>query len=75
MKIIIHFKKIKIKYEYKIMAENNPNNKVLKKYSQEVQSEKLPLPCFGHTVNLISKTSIVIYGGAISTPDNNQVIL
>ena len=27
------------------MEENNPDNKVLKKYAQEVQSEKLPPPC------------------------------
>ena len=52
------------------MEGNNPDNKVLKKYAQEVQSEKLPPPRFGHTVNIISKTSIVIFGGAISTPDN-----
>ena len=52
------------------MEGNNTDNKVLKKYAQEVQSEKLPPPRFGHTVNLISKTSIVIFGGAISTPDN-----
>ena len=52
------------------MEGNNSDNKVLKKYAQEVQSEKLPTPYFGHTVNLISKTSIVIFGGAISTPDN-----
>ena len=52
------------------MEGNNPDNKVLKKYAQEVQSEKLPPPRFGHTVNLISKTSIVIFGGAISTSDN-----
>jgi len=52
------------------MEGNNPDNKVLKKYAQEVQSEKLPPPCFGHTVNLISKTSIVIFVGVISKPDN-----
>ena len=52
------------------MEGNNPDNKVLKKYAQEVQSEKLPPPRFGHSVNLISKTSIVIFGGAISTSDN-----
>ena len=46
------------------------NNKVLKKYATEVQSEILPPPRFGHTVNIISKTRIVIFGGAISTPNN-----
>jgi len=35
------------------MEENNPDNKILKKYAQEIQSEKLPSPLFGHTVNLI----------------------
>jgi len=44
----------------------------LKKYAQEVQSEKLPPQPFGHIVNLISKTSIVIFGGAISMPDNQK---
>jgi len=52
------------------MEGNNPDNKVMKKYAQEVQSEKLPPPRFGHIIKLISKTSIVILGGAISTPDN-----
>ena len=52
------------------MDSNNSDNKVLKKYAQEVQNDKLPPPRFGHTVNLISKSSIVIFGGAISTPDN-----
>ena len=33
------------------MEENAHDNKVLKKYAQEVQSEKLPPPLFGHTVN------------------------
>jgi len=52
------------------MEENNPDNKVLKKYAQEIKSGKLSPPLFGHTVNLISKTIIVIFSGAISTPDN-----
>ena len=47
------------------MEGNNPDNKVLKKYAQEVQSEKLPPPRFDHIVKLISKTSIAILGGAI----------
>ena len=51
------------------MEGNNPDNKVLKKYAQEVQYEKLPPPRFDHTVNLISKINIVIFCGAISTPD------
>ena len=49
---------------------SSQNNKVLKKYAQEVQSDVLPPPRFGHTVNIISKTRIVIFGGAISTPNN-----
>ena len=52
------------------MEANTPDNKVLKKFAQEVQNEKLPPPRFGHTVNIISKSCIVIFGGAISTPDN-----
>ena len=52
------------------MEENNLNNKVLKKFAQEIQSEKLPPLLFGHIVNLISKTSTVIFSRAISTPDN-----
>ena len=52
------------------MEGNNPDNKVLKKYYQEVQSEKLPPPCFGHIVNLMSVTGVVIFGGAISMPNN-----
>ena len=51
-------------------ANNSNANNVLKKYAQEVQSENLPPPRFGHTVNIISKTRIVIFGGAISTPNN-----
>ena len=52
------------------METNTPDNKVLKKYAKEVESGILPPPRFGHTVNIISKTCIVIFGGAISTPDN-----
>ena len=52
------------------METSNSENKILKKYAQEIKTENLPPPRFGHTVNRISKTSIVIFGGAISTPDN-----
>lgn len=55
----------------KVSDNKNTDNEVLKKYAEIVQSEKLPPPRFGHTVNLVSKTSIVIFGGAISTPDNH----
>ena len=51
---------------------NSQANKVLKKYAQEVQNDFLPPPRFGHTVNIISKTRIVIFGGAISTPNNQS---
>ena len=54
------------------MDSNSSDNKILKKYAQEVKSEKLPPPRFGHTVNIISKTCIVVFGGAISTPDNQS---
>ena len=54
------------------METNVSDNKILKKYAVEVQNDKLPPPRFGHTVNIISKTCIVIFGGAISTPDNQQ---
>ena len=46
------------------------NEKVLKKYAQVVTSDTLPPPRFGHTVNLISKNTIVVFGGAIITPGN-----
>lgn len=46
------------------------NERVLKKYAKVVQSDTLPPPRFGHTVNLISKTAAIIFGGAISTPGN-----
>ena len=49
--------------------ENSNSSKVLKNFAQEVQGESPP-PRFGHTVNIISKTRIVIFGGAISTPNN-----
>ena len=52
------------------MDNNNSDEKVLKKYGQEVQSANLPPPRFGHTVNIISKNCIVIFGGAISTKES-----
>ena len=45
-------------------------DKVLKKYARIVTSDTLPPPRFGHTVNLVSKNTIVVFGGAISTPGN-----
>lgn len=46
------------------------NEKVLKKNAETINSDTLPSPRFGHTVNLISKSTIVVFGGAISTPIN-----
>ena len=44
--------------------------KVLATYAKIMRSDTLPQPRFGHTVNQISKTSIVVFGGAISAPGN-----
>ena len=44
--------------------------RILKRFAKIVTSETLPPPRFGHTVNTISKTTICIFGGAISTPGN-----
>ena len=52
------------------MDQKGDDNKLFKKYAKVIQSNNLPPPRFGHTVNIVSKTSIVIFGGAISTPDN-----
>ena len=50
--------------------ENTNDNKILKAFAEVIRSDSLPPPRFGHTVNLVTKTSIVIFGGAISTPEN-----
>lgn len=47
----------------------NVNTKILQE-AEIVESEGLPHARFGHTVNQISKTSIVVFGGAISSPGN-----
>ena len=57
------------------MEGNNPDNKVLKKYAQNVQIEKTPPSRFGQTLNLISKASNPIIGGAIKHQIIKQVIL
>ena len=57
------------------MEGNNSGNKVLKKYAQEVQCEKLPPPRFDHTVNLISKINIVIFMEQLVHQIIKQVIL
>lgn len=49
------------------------DEKILQTYAKPVRSENLPQPRFGHTVNQISKTAIVVFGGAISAPGNYTV--
>jgi hypothetical protein len=46
------------------------NDNFLKMYGEVVNPNNAPPPRFGHTVNLVSKTTIVIFGGAISSPGN-----
>lgn len=38
----------------------------LKQYGEKVFSNNFPPPRFGHTVNLVSQTTVLIFGGAIS---------
>lgn len=42
----------------------------LKLYAEVVNPSNAPPPRFGHTVNLVSKTTVVVFGGAISSPGN-----
>ena len=42
----------------------------LKLYGEIVTPSNPPPARFGHTVNLVSKATIVIFGGAISSPGN-----
>ncbi|MFM1912848.1 MAG: hypothetical protein RIR51_686 [Bacteroidota bacterium] len=42
----------------------------IKKNAEIVTPSNPPPPRFGHTVNLVSKTTIIIFGGAISSPGN-----
>jgi protein phosphatase len=44
----------------------NRDEGFLKKYSEIVTSETTPIARFGHTANLISKNTVVIFGGATS---------
>ncbi len=46
------------------------NQNFLKLYGEVQTPINAPSPRFGHTVNLVSKTTIVIFGGAISSPNN-----
>ena len=42
----------------------------LKQYAEVVIPSNAPPARFGHTVNLVSKTTVVVFGGAISSPGN-----
>ncbi len=42
----------------------------LKNNAEIITAQNVPPPRFGHTVNLVSKTTIVVFGGAISSPGN-----
>jgi hypothetical protein len=42
----------------------------LKQYAEVVTPANAPPARFGHTVNLVSKTTVVVFGGAISSPGN-----
>ena len=55
------------------MINNDKNNKVLSKYAEIVKSDSFPNPRFGHTVNLVSKSTVLVFGGAISTPGNYKM--
>lgn len=52
------------------MDQNKVENSFLKKYSEVINSQTTPPARFGHTVNLVSKTTVVIFGGAISGSGN-----
>ena len=53
---------------------NNNNNSsdinFLKTYGEKVYSNNFPPPRFGHTVNLVSQTTVLVFGGAISGTAN-----
>lgn len=42
----------------------------LKKNAEIITPANSPPARFGHTVNLVSKTSVIVFGGAISSPGN-----
>lgn len=42
----------------------------LKKNADIITSNSSPPARFGHTVNLVSKTTVIVFGGAISSPGN-----
>ena len=47
-------------------SNSNNNTNFLKLYGEKVYSNNFPPPRFGHTVNLVSQTTVLIFGGAIS---------
>ncbi len=46
------------------------NEGFLKQYADVIIPANAPPARFGHTVNLVSKTTVVVFGGAISSPGN-----
>lgn len=50
------------------MEQNSEN--FLKNFAEIIVPSNSPPARFGHTVNLVSKTTVVIFGGAISSPGN-----
>lgn len=46
------------------------NDNFLKEYGDKVHSNNYPAPRFGHTVNLINHTTVLIFGGAITGSTN-----
>ena len=47
-------------------SNTDVNVNFLKTYGEKVFSNNFPPPRFGHTVNLVSQTTVLIFGGAIS---------
>lgn len=47
-------------------SSSNTDINFLKQYGEKVYSNNFPPPRFGHTVNLVSQTTVLIFGGAIS---------
>jgi hypothetical protein len=46
------------------------NDNFLKYNAEIITPSNAPPARFGHTVNLVSKTTVVVFGGAISSPGN-----
>jgi protein phosphatase len=49
-------------------TDKGPQINFLKKYSELITPGSPPVPRFGHTVNLVSKSTVVVFGGAVSNP-------